>query len=142
MSRSGMPPAASISSRFGGTCPIWNLHETFRSPGTILTERLEMPDGSQFFSVAVAVRGTPRPHPARAARFAIGLVCEMKYAARLSHADEAGGEAARIGTNCRLCERTDCVQRAEPPAAGPILIDENLHAAAPFLFDPGRGPQG
>ncbi len=127
-------------SRFGGTCPLWNLHETFRSPGAILTQRLEMPDGSAFFSIAAAVSGARQPFPGREARFAVGLVCEMKYAGRLVYADgEGGAPPAPIGTNCRLCERTDCAQRAEPPTARPILIDENLRGVMPFLFDPGRG---
>ncbi len=125
-------------SRHGGTCPLWNLHETFRHPGAILTQRLEMPDGSAFFSIAAAVGGAQQPYPARAARFAIGLVCEMKYAGRLVYADDSGGGAARIGTNCRLCERTDCAQRAEPPAARPVIVDENFRGAVPFVFDPGR----
>lgn len=128
-------------SRHGGTCPLWNLHETFRAPDAILTQRLEMPDGSAFFSIAAAVSGAPQPHPGRAARFAIGLVCEMKYAPRLVYADGEGGPAARIGTNCRLCERTDCAQRAEPPAARPILIDDTLRGVFPYVFDPGRGPR-
>ncbi|MBZ9937694.1 short-chain fatty acyl-CoA regulator family protein [Mesorhizobium sp. BR1-1-16] len=126
-------------SRYGGTCPLWNLHETFRSPGAILTQRLEMPDGTAFFSIAATVSGARQPFPAREARFAIGLVCEMKYAGRIVYADGEGVGTARIGTNCRLCERTDCAQRAEPPAARPILIDENLRSVVPFLFDPGRG---
>ncbi len=126
-------------SRHGGTCPLWNLHETFRQPGAILTQRLEMPDGSAFFSIATAVGGASQPYPGRAARFAVGLVCEMKYASRLVYADGAGGgDPARIGPHCRLCERTDCSQRAEPPSSRPILVDENLRGAVPFVFDPGR----
>jgi len=126
-------------SRYGGTCPLWNLHETFRSPSTILTQALEMPDGSRFFSVAAAVSGTPQPFPRREARFAVGLVCEMKYASRLAYSQEAAdAPPTPIGTNCRLCERTDCVQRAEPPASRPILIDETMRGAFPFRFDPRR----
>jgi len=129
-------------SRYGGTCPLWNLHETFHSPGAILTQRLEMPDGSAFFSIAAAVRGAPQPFPRRAARFAIGLVCEMKYAQRLVYADATGEAPARIGTNCRLCERADCPQRAEPPQARPLIIDETLRGAVPFPFVPSRGRDG
>jgi predicted transcriptional regulator/plasmid maintenance system antidote protein VapI len=129
-------------SRYGGTCPLWNLHETFRSPGAILTQRLEMPDGSAFFSIAAAVSGAPQPFPRRAARFAIGLVCEMKYAQRLVYADATGEAPARIGTNCRLCERADCPQRAEPPQARPLIIDESLRGAVPFPFVPARERDG
>lgn len=125
-------------SRYGGTCPLWNLHETFRAPNTILTQRLEMPDGSQFFSIASAVQGAPQPFPRREARFAVGLVCEMKYAQRLVYAAGEAGTPVPIGTNCRLCERTDCAQRAEAPASRPILIDETTRGVVPFQFDPRR----
>ncbi|MCX5497127.1 short-chain fatty acyl-CoA regulator family protein [Kaistia dalseonensis] len=128
-------------SRYGGTCPIWNLHETFRAPNEILTQRLELADGSLFFSIATAVAGTPQAFPRREARFAIGLVCEMKYAPRLVYADTEG-PAAPIGTNCRLCERNDCAQRAEAPASRPILIDETMRRVVPFFFDPRRGSRG
>lgn len=129
-------------SRFGGTCPLWNLHETFRAPNTILTQQLEMPDGSRFFSIASTVAGTPQPFPRREARFAVALVCEMKYAPRLAYAASEAGAPMPIGTNCRLCERTDCLQRAEPPAARPILIDEWVRGTAPFRFDPPRRQDG
>lgn len=128
-------------SRYGGTCPIWNLHETFRAPNEILTQRLELADGSLFFSIATAVPGTPQPFSRREARFAIGLVCEMKYAQRLIYAD-AEGAAAPIGTNCRLCERNDCAQRAEAPASRPIIIDETMRRVVPFFFDPRHGSRG
>ena len=131
-------------SRFGGTCPLWNLHETFRAPNTVLTQHLEMPDGSRFFSIASTVTGPALPFPRREARFAVALVCETKYAPRLAYAADPAGPAVPIGTNCRLCERTDCAQRAEPPAGRPILIDEWVRGTAPFRFDPRRrsGQQG
>jgi hypothetical protein len=30
-----------------------------------------------------------------------------------------------VGVTCRLCDRTDCEQRAFPPLREPLIIDEN-----------------
>ena len=34
--------------RFGGGCPLWNVHEAFGQPGRILVQVAEMPDGVQY----------------------------------------------------------------------------------------------
>ncbi len=83
------------SSRFpfaqsGGTCPLWNVHATFANPGRILTQVIELTDGSQWFSIARTVRRSITPWGAIEPRFAIGLGCEIKYARRLVYAKRAG----------------------------------------------------
>jgi hypothetical protein len=35
-----------------------------------------------------------------------------------------------VGVSCRLCERTDCEQRAFPPLREPLIIDENLRGVS------------
>ena len=42
----------------GGTCPLWNVYETFANPGKILVQIAEMPDGAQLH-VGGAHRRTP-----------------------------------------------------------------------------------
>src|SRR5678815_1448876 len=39
-------------SRFGGTCPRWNLHAAFQAAGQVVTQLIETPDGQRFFTVA------------------------------------------------------------------------------------------
>ena len=39
-------------SRFGGTCPRWNLHAAFQATGQIVTQLIETPDGQRYFTVA------------------------------------------------------------------------------------------
>jgi predicted transcriptional regulator len=34
--------------------------------------------------------------------------------------------AVDVGVTCRLCERSDCEQRAFPSMRHPLVIDENL----------------
>ena len=130
------------SSRFpfansGGTCPLWNVHATFAEPGRILTQVIELTDGSQWFSIARTVRRSLTPWGALEPRFAIGLGCEIKYARRLVYAkrlDFTALDAALIGINCRLCDRPACPQRAAPPALRPLLVDETMRSISPFTF--------
>jgi hypothetical protein len=125
-------------SQFGGTCPLWTVHATFKTPGQVLTQVVELPDGSRWFSVARTVRralsrwGNPSPH------FAIGLGCEARDAHRLVYArglDLAASDAAPIGINCRLCERPSCPQRAAPPVSRTLVVDESIRSISPFAFE-------
>src|SRR5260370_26774434 len=37
--------------RFGGACPVWNLHPAFQAPGQILTQPRENPDAGTHTSI-------------------------------------------------------------------------------------------
>jgi predicted transcriptional regulator/DNA-binding XRE family transcriptional regulator len=128
-------------SKFGGTCPLWNVHATFDTPGRIITQIIELPDGSRYFSIAQTVRRPAAPHPQPQPRYAIGLGCEIKYADKLAYSvglDLTVAEATPIGVNCRLCERENCSQRAEPPVTRTFLFDETTRGVSPFLFSNAR----
>src|SRR3546814_17322789 len=55
-------PAGNVSKRLdgagfpfarpGGGCPLWSVHQVFRTPGEIVTQWLELPDGERYFSIA------------------------------------------------------------------------------------------
>ena len=47
-------------SRFGGSCPRWNMHAAFQSAGRVVTQVIETPDGQRFFTVS---RTIDRPIP-------------------------------------------------------------------------------
>jgi predicted transcriptional regulator/transcriptional regulator with XRE-family HTH domain len=122
---------------FGGTCALWNLHAAFAAPDHILTQVVELTDGSRWFSIARTVRPSATPYGAIEPRFAIGLGCEAKYAHRLVYAkrlDLATTEATPIGVSCRLCERPACPQRAAPPVLRTLLVDEQTRGVSPFAF--------
>ncbi|MBZ6075788.1 helix-turn-helix domain-containing protein [Microvirga puerhi] len=125
--------------QYGGTCPLWNVHATFKTPGQIATQIIELPDMSRWFSVACAVKrastawGMPDP------QFVVGLGCELKYAHRLVYArglDLSVPDPTPIGINCRLCERVACPQRAAPPLMHALIVDEMKRGVSPFEFDP------
>ena len=54
-------------SRFGGTCPRWNLHASFRTPGRVATQIVETPDGQRFFTISRTVDRSVRLDPREAA---------------------------------------------------------------------------
>src|SRR5256885_10444096 len=95
--------------RFGGACPVWNLHHAFQAPGQILTQLAEMPDGERYLSIARTVSKPWRAGPLRAAQYSVGLGCEARHAERLIYADGLGLGAAQapdpIGITCRACPR-------------------------------------
>ena len=37
---------------YGGSCPVWNIHMAFRTPGVILPQFVELPDGERFFTIS------------------------------------------------------------------------------------------
>ncbi|MBB3861444.1 hypothetical protein GGQ88_002728 [Novosphingobium hassiacum] len=121
----------------GGGCPLWSVHDTFRTPGKVVTQWLELPDGQRFFSLARAVTsgggGFDRPSTTRS----IALACAAEHAPRLVYGagvDPKAAVATPIGVTCRLCHRVACTARAEPPIGREILPDDYRRAAEPFSF--------
>jgi XRE family transcriptional regulator, fatty acid utilization regulator len=87
------------------------------------------------------VRRPVAPHPQPQPRFAIGLGCEIRHASRLVYAtgmDLEKAEGTPIGVNCRLCERENCSQRAEPPITRTLILDENTRRVSSFAFSNAR----
>ena len=121
--------------QMGGTCGLWNVHATFGEPGRVLTQVLEMTDGSRWFSISRTVRRAVVPHGTIKPRFAVAVGCELKFAHRLAYArrlDLANPDAMPVGISCRLCERSACPQRSAPAALRPFDIDEAARSMSPF----------
>ena len=124
-------------SRFGGACPRWKIHAAFRSPGKILTQIVETPDGARYFTLARTVWRVASPHAEEDSELAIGVGCELKYAARLVYArglDLANPAVTEIGPACRVCERPACPQRAAEPANCVLTIDDFTKSISPYPF--------
>jgi len=120
--------------RFGGACPLWNVHEAFGEPGRILVQIAEMPDERRYLCVARGIikrsgsYGRPHRH------YAIGLGCEIEQADALVYADSLNlsADAARIGVSCRICPREDCVQRAFPPVDRTLRVPTSHRTIVPY----------
>lgn len=124
-------------SRFGGTCPLWNVHAAFETADQIQTQIIRMPEGTSYFSIARTVTRAGGTHGQPAQRLVIGLGCDVAYAPRLVYAD--GIDLARtrpvdIGLNCYLCERPNCAARSNPPINRPLHVNERERSLALFSF--------
>lgn len=124
----------------GGTCPLWNVYETFANPGKILVQIAQMPDGRDYMWVARTVERRPSRYGQPGKTFAIGLGCELRHAHRLVYSeglDLSGGAGATtatpIGAGCRVCERDNCPQRAFPALGKALDLDEHRSTVSPYL---------
>jgi len=126
--------------RFGGACPLWNVHEAFAAPDRIDVQLAEMPDGSRYISVAKSVSKPSGSYLANDRRYALSLGCEIEHAGSLVYAAglDLNGPAARIGVSCRICERTDCTQRAFPPIDRALHVPENERGIVPYVLEGQR----
>jgi XRE family transcriptional regulator, fatty acid utilization regulator len=122
--------------RFGGACPLWNVHRAFEEHGRIIRQLAETPDANRYLCLAWSVekRGGGFRGPVR--RYAYALGCEIEHAPRLVYADDldlgrdAGFEP--IGVSCRICERRQCPQRSVPPIAAGITVTPDRREIVPY----------
>ena len=112
---------------YGGACPVWNVHTSFRNPGVIQPQFVELPDGERFFTIS---RTTDRPVFSRDTqdrRLALALGCELQYVNRIGYSESFNLEDENlfspIGINCHLCPRQACSQRAHQPLFVDLPID-------------------
>ena len=127
--------------RFGAACPRWNVYDAFSTPGMLRIQVSQMPDGASYFCVARTV--TPagrqlrsRPIGSRVSQLAIGLGCQLSHAREIAYADGLALDDPQIvtpiGVSCRICERTDCVDRAIPSLHYKLEVDENRRGLSPY----------
>lgn len=119
----------------GGACPRLEVHTSFRTPGRIVPQFVEMPDSSQYF---VMSRTVDRPTSARHAqdnRLAVAMGCTVEYAGDIGYAEQftvTGARMTPIGINCRICPRANCDQRAHHAAILSRPVDERRRGATRY----------
>ena len=122
--------------RFGGACPLWNVHRAFETPGRFLRQLAETPDGVRYISLARDVSKPGGRFGAPVRRFAIALGCEVAHAGALVYADDLDLDNARafepIGISCRICDRANCHQRSVPPLERHLRIDPDRREVLPY----------
>ncbi|MDB5660089.1 MAG: Cro/Cl family transcriptional regulator [Cypionkella sp.] len=120
--------------RFGGACPLWNVHRAFETPGHFLRQLAETPDGVRYLCLARDVSKPGGAYAAPIRRYAIGLGCEISHAASLVYSDglDLKGRFEPIGISCRICERKNCHQRSVPPLERRLKVDPNLRGLLPY----------
>jgi XRE family transcriptional regulator, fatty acid utilization regulator len=123
--------------RFGGACPLWNVHEAFGHPGRILVQVAEMPDGVRYLCIGRSIikRSGDYLQPNR--HYAIGIGCEIAYADKVVYSEglRLDGTAVPVGVSCRICERPDCHQRAFPPLGRRLTVRADERRVVPYSID-------
>ena len=122
--------------RYGGACPLWNVHQAFETPGRFLRQLAETPDGVRYLCLSREVSKPGGAFHAPVRRFAIGLGCEIAHARDLVYADDLDLGRARafepIGISCRICERPDCPQRSVPPLERRLRVNPDRRGLLPY----------
>ncbi|MEM7319734.1 MAG: short-chain fatty acyl-CoA regulator family protein [Pseudomonadota bacterium] len=122
--------------RFGGACPLWNVHRAFETPGHFLRQLAETPDGMRYISLARDVSKPGGSFGAPVRRYAIALGCEVRHADALVYADTMDISNASayepIGISCRICERQICHQRSVPPLERRLKVNPDARGVLPY----------
>jgi len=120
--------------RFGGTCPLWNVHEAIAQPDRFIVQVAEMPDGARYLCVARSLVKPSGSYLSPDRRYAIGIGCDLEHAGEMVYSQGVDLTAApvRIGVSCRICERTDCQQRAFPPVDRRMSVPPDERRVVPF----------
>jgi len=117
--------------RYAGACPRWNVFSAFMTPGMIKTQVSEFEDGRRYFCISSTIRRVSQGYTQRHALHAVGLGCDVEHAKKLVYADGIDlSHLVPVGVTCRLCDRTDCSERAHPSHKNPLAVDENLRVAS------------
>ncbi|MEE3100753.1 MAG: short-chain fatty acyl-CoA regulator family protein, partial [Pseudomonadota bacterium] len=122
--------------RYGSACPLWNVHQAFETPGRLIRQLAETPDGVRYLCLArdVTKPGGGYRRPTR--RYAIGWGCEVRHAGALVYADDldlaSPASYEPIGISCRICERANCHQRSVPPLKAAIEVDPARRDLLPY----------
>jgi len=119
--------------RFGGQCPKLAVHAAFTQPGQVLVDKVEMPGGAIFLTVARTLEGPQAGFQERVRRTALLIGCDAAHAGETVYGDGALPPVP-VGTACRLCERQGCLSRAEPPVTRPLGLDEMVTGLSAFDF--------
>ena len=126
-------------SRFGGTCPRWNLHAAFQTPGRVVTQIVETPDGQRFFTISRTVERPIRLDPREDSQLAIGLGCDVRYApgspmpTASTSPTRRRRRSARPARSARGCT-APTARRRRPGRT--LAVNENRKTISPYPFLP------
>ncbi len=122
--------------RFGGACPLWNVHRALETKGEIIRQLAQTPDGNKYLCLAWASEKRDGGYGSPTRRYAYALGCEITYASQLIYGQgmDLNSETAfdPIGISCRICQRRNCIQRSVPPIASAISVNPDQRSIVPY----------
>ncbi len=122
--------------RYGGACPKLDVHYSFRIPGRIFPQFVEMPDGQRYFTINRTVDRPTLKYTNEDKRLAVSMGCAAEHANQVVYARAFNMSqpqmATEIGVNCRLCPRHHCEQRAHASLIHESHIDEDRRGVTRF----------
>lgn len=108
--------------RRGGACPLWAVYLALQSPGAIVRQLVEFPDGERFLFVARTIERRAGAFPMPRRLESLMLACDALAADQTVYADgldlASAAPAAPVGANCRVCVRAECAYRQEEAIVG------------------------
>ena len=127
--------------RFGGSCPRWVVHGALATPGRVLVQVAQLPDGATFLCFARAVIAPPSAGATRrrcaSSRWA--ATSAMPARSPMPTGSISTRAVVGIGLSCRLCDRPDCRSRAFPPLEHRLALDPLTTGTSPYRFEVKRG---
>lgn len=119
----------------GGACPRLEVHTSFRTPGRIVPQIVEMPDASRYFVLSRTVDRPSFTRYAQDVRLAVAMGCGIDHADQLGYAEDfrlGVAHVTEIGINCRVCPRMQCDQRAHQALVLSDPVDERRRGATRY----------
>jgi len=108
--------------RHGGACPLWAVYQAQHSPGAIVRQLAEFPDGERFLFVARLLEKRAPAFPMPRRLVSLMLACDALVADQTVYGEgldlASAARATPVGANCRVCVRTECAYRQEDPVVG------------------------
>lgn len=105
--------------RYGNACPLWAVYRAFQTPGEMVRQLAEFPDGDRYFFLARAVEKQLPSYAAPKHLISIMLICESLHADKIVYGDgldlSSAAPTVPVGPTCRLCVRRNCGAREEDP---------------------------
>lgn len=120
---------------YGGACPRLDVHTSFRTPGRIVSQLVELPDMSRFFVFSRTVDRPTFTRHSQDVRLAVAMGCSLGNVEEIGYAENLSVAAAhmtRIGINCRVCPRLNCDQRAHQTVILSDPVDEKRRGATRY----------
>ncbi|MDR6817719.1 putative transcriptional regulator/DNA-binding XRE family transcriptional regulator [Neorhizobium sp. 2083] len=122
--------------RFGAACPLWNAHQAFETPGRIIRQLAETPDGVRYLCLATLTSKGIGGFRTAQSSYALAIGCEISYTDEFVYADDLNVTQKTsfepIGISCRICDRANCASRAVPPLKHKLTVNHNQRLPLPY----------